>query len=70
LAAYKLPERLIVLEALPRNALSKIDRKALQAMASDPPRSPAAIDRSAPALAERAVARATRRNSHEFQAPR
>lgn len=33
LAAYKIPERLIVLDALPRNALSKIDRKALQAIA-------------------------------------
>jgi long-chain acyl-CoA synthetase len=70
LAAYKLPERLIVIEALPRNALSKVDRKALQAIASDPPRSSATIDRSAPALAERAKARAMRRNSHELQAQR
>jgi len=35
LAAYKIPERFIVLDALPRNALSKIDRKALQTIAGD-----------------------------------
>jgi acyl-CoA synthetase (AMP-forming)/AMP-acid ligase II len=70
LAAYKLPERIIVLEALPRNALSKVDRKALQAMASDPPHSSAMIDRRDPAIMERARARAMRRNSHELQAPR
>jgi acyl-CoA synthetase (AMP-forming)/AMP-acid ligase II len=35
LAAYKVPEHLIVLDALPRNALSKIDRTTLQAMAID-----------------------------------
>ncbi|MGY3621433.1 class I adenylate-forming enzyme family protein [Bradyrhizobium sp. USDA 10063] len=33
LAAYKVPEHLIVLDALPRNALSKVDRTRLQAMA-------------------------------------
>ncbi|TAI66969.1 hypothetical protein CWO89_05270 [Bradyrhizobium sp. Leo170] len=33
LAAYKVPEHLIVLDALPRNALSKVDRNTLQAMA-------------------------------------
>ena len=33
LAAYKVPEVLAVLEALPRNALSKVDRKTLQSMA-------------------------------------
>ncbi|WP_027583003.1 class I adenylate-forming enzyme family protein [Bradyrhizobium sp. Ai1a-2] len=33
LAAYKVPEHLIVLDALPRNALSKVDRARLQAMA-------------------------------------
>jgi acyl-CoA synthetase (AMP-forming)/AMP-acid ligase II len=32
LASYKVPEDLQVLEALPRNALSKVDRNALQAM--------------------------------------
>lgn len=48
LAAYKLPERLIVLDALPRNALSKIDRKALLAMTGNLPSSSAAIDRSVP----------------------
>ena len=32
LASYKVPEDLQVLKALPRNALSKVDRKALQAM--------------------------------------
>ncbi|MCA1454941.1 acyl--CoA ligase [Bradyrhizobium sp. BRP22] len=35
LAAYKVPERLIVIDALPRNALSKVDRTTLQAMAID-----------------------------------
>jgi long-chain acyl-CoA synthetase len=34
LASYKVPEGLEVLEELPRNALSKVDRKMLQAMAS------------------------------------
>jgi acyl-coenzyme A synthetase/AMP-(fatty) acid ligase len=33
LAAYKVPEDLKVLEAMPRNALSKVDRRALEAMA-------------------------------------
>ena len=35
LAYYKVPEGLRVLEALPRNALSKVDRNALQAMVCD-----------------------------------
>src|SRR5258706_1349222 len=35
LASYKVPERLEILDALPRNALSKVDRNALQAMAAD-----------------------------------
>jgi acyl-CoA synthetase (AMP-forming)/AMP-acid ligase II len=34
LAAYKVPERLEVLDELPRNALSKVDRNALQIMAA------------------------------------
>jgi long-chain acyl-CoA synthetase len=36
LAGYKVPEQLFVLDALPRNALSKVDRKALQGMATSP----------------------------------
>jgi long-chain acyl-CoA synthetase len=36
LAAYKVPERLLVVDRLPRNALSKIDRKMLQVMAAAP----------------------------------
>ena len=32
LASYKVPEDLKVLDALPRNALGKVDRKLLQAM--------------------------------------
>jgi long-chain acyl-CoA synthetase len=32
IASYKVPEDLLVLDALPRNALSKVDRKRLQAM--------------------------------------
>jgi acyl-CoA synthetase (AMP-forming)/AMP-acid ligase II len=57
LAAYKIPERLIVIDALPRNALSKVDRKALQAIAADLPSSPATTDRNAPAVAGRGSAR-------------
>jgi acyl-CoA synthetase (AMP-forming)/AMP-acid ligase II len=34
LASYKVPERLEILDALPRNALSKVDRNLLQAMAA------------------------------------
>ena len=36
LAGYKVPEQLFVLDALPRNALSKVDRKTLQDMAASP----------------------------------
>jgi acyl-coenzyme A synthetase/AMP-(fatty) acid ligase len=35
LAAYKVPDGLQVVETLPRNALSKVDRRALEAMARD-----------------------------------
>jgi long-chain acyl-CoA synthetase len=35
LAAYKVPNRLAILDEFPRNALSKLDRKMLQTMASD-----------------------------------
>jgi long-chain acyl-CoA synthetase len=35
LASYKVPERLVIMDEFPRNALSKLDRKTLQAMASD-----------------------------------
>lgn len=51
LAAYKIPERLIMVDALPRNAMSKIDRKALQAIADALPRSSDPIERNAPAMA-------------------
>jgi long-chain acyl-CoA synthetase len=34
LASYKVPEGLEVLDEMPRSALSKVDRKMLQAMAS------------------------------------
>jgi long-chain acyl-CoA synthetase len=34
LASYKIPEGLCVLDQLPRNALSKVDRNMLQAMAA------------------------------------
>lgn len=70
LAAYKLPERLIVLDALPRNALSKIDRKALLAMTGNLPSSSAAIDRSVPVIVERARARAMPSKVHALRAPR
>ena len=35
LASYKVPERLAIVDEFPRNALSKLDRKMLQTMASD-----------------------------------
>jgi acyl-coenzyme A synthetase/AMP-(fatty) acid ligase len=35
LAPYKVPEVLQVVKALPRNALSKVDRRALEAIARD-----------------------------------
>jgi long-chain acyl-CoA synthetase len=38
LAAYKVPEDLGILDEIPRNALSKVDRKALQTMACQPQR--------------------------------
>jgi long-chain acyl-CoA synthetase len=38
LAAYKVPEDLGILDELPRNALSKVDRNALQIMACQPQR--------------------------------
>ncbi|WP_454617351.1 class I adenylate-forming enzyme family protein [Bradyrhizobium cenepequi] len=44
LAPYKVPEHLIVLDALPRNALSKVDRTTLQAMAIDGAASAQRID--------------------------
>ena len=34
LASYKVPERLLIIEEMPRNTLSKVDRNALLAMAS------------------------------------
>jgi hypothetical protein len=34
LASYKVPEGLAILDELPRNALSKVDRNELQAMAA------------------------------------
>jgi long-chain acyl-CoA synthetase len=34
LASYKVPEGLAILDELPRNALRKVDRNALQAMAA------------------------------------
>jgi long-chain acyl-CoA synthetase len=40
LAAYKVPEHLIMLDALPRNALSKVDRTTLQAMAIENDKGP------------------------------
>ena len=35
LAPYKVPEGLRVIDALPRNALSKVDRRALERMAGE-----------------------------------
>ena len=43
LAGYKVPEQLFVLEALPRNALSKVDRKTLQSMSAGPGLVPDAV---------------------------
>jgi acyl-CoA synthetase (AMP-forming)/AMP-acid ligase II len=52
LAPYKVPEALRVIDALPRNALSKVDRKALERMAGE--------DEKVGFLSERAPARAGR----------
>jgi len=50
LAAYKVPEDLGILDELPRNALSKVDRNALQTMACQPERAAGrAAYRGAPA---------------------
>ena len=70
LAAYKIPERLIVLSALPRNALSKIDRKALQAIAADLPSPSAMIDQNVPAMADHGSARAAGSKGQARRAPR
>jgi acyl-CoA synthetase (AMP-forming)/AMP-acid ligase II len=70
LAAYKIPERLIVLSALPRNALSKVDRKALQAMAADLPPSSVTIEQNAPVMADRGSARAAGGKGRARQASR
>ncbi len=40
LASYKVPEGLLVIDELPRNALSKVDRNRLQAMAAEETRRP------------------------------
>jgi long-chain acyl-CoA synthetase len=70
LAAYKIPERLIVLSALPRNALSKIDRKALQAIAADLPSASDMIDQNVPAMADHGSARAAGSKGQARRAPR
>jgi long-chain acyl-CoA synthetase len=60
LASYKVPECLAITDEFPRNALSKLDRKMLQAMASDiagrPPIEAAPVQTEKPPL--RRVARA------------
>jgi hypothetical protein len=38
LAAYKVPEDLRILKAIPRNALGKVDRNMLLTLASDSPK--------------------------------
>ena len=48
LAAYKVPEHLIMLDALPRNALSKVDRTRLQAMAVEGDKVPRAAAAAQP----------------------
>jgi len=59
LAAYKVPERLMELDAMPRNALSKIDRKALHSIAANADRmhrslaAPRFRKRSAPPTGDR-----------------
>jgi long-chain acyl-CoA synthetase len=70
LAAYKIPERLIVLGALPRNALSKVDRKALQTIAADLPSSSVTADQDASVMADRGSVRAAESQGRAHQAPR
>ncbi|WP_256378744.1 class I adenylate-forming enzyme family protein [Bradyrhizobium sp. URHD0069] len=61
LAAYKVPERLMELDAMPRNALSKIDRKALQAMATNADRVHRSLAASSVSQAQRSDDRRSRR---------
>ena len=48
LASYKVPESLEIIDELPRNALSKVDRNALQAIAAKTDQA----DKAGPALIE------------------
>jgi len=48
LASYKVPEGLSVLDQLPRNALSKVDRNVLQAMAASTDKARGASIEAAP----------------------
>ena len=63
LAAYKVPEAIMVIDKMPRNALSKVDRQMLLAMAMQAERdqrSPAAAPRLLPVT--RADAKPPRRS--------
>jgi acyl-coenzyme A synthetase/AMP-(fatty) acid ligase len=57
LASYKVPEGLAVLDELPRNGLSKVDRNALQAMATATDKAQRASIESAPVPPARRIAR-------------
>jgi long-chain acyl-CoA synthetase len=52
LASYKVPESLEILDELPRNALSKVDRNALQAIAAKSDKAPDKGDKAGRALIE------------------
>jgi acyl-coenzyme A synthetase/AMP-(fatty) acid ligase len=55
LAAYKVPERLIVIDKLPRNALSKVDRNALAELAAGSSEEHAGLQPGAKSMPREAV---------------
>jgi acyl-coenzyme A synthetase/AMP-(fatty) acid ligase len=61
LASYKVPEGLEILDKLPRNALSKVDRNRLQAMAAKANEAPCLPIPSVPSQPKQPVERPARR---------
>jgi long-chain acyl-CoA synthetase len=62
LASYKVPEGLEILDKLPRNALSKVDRKRLQAMAAKTDEAPRPRIAAMPSRPRQPVERPARRS--------
>ena len=61
LASYKIPEGLEILDKLPRNALSKVDRNRLQAMAAKTSEAPCPLVPAVPSQSGQRVERPARR---------